>query len=321
MIVKEHWLKRNWKWFVPLIIVVFVVPVGFHVASDREDKELNETTRAQLGGTYITLSDGVTHYELAGPQNGPVVVLVHGGTVPMWVWDSQVEPLTSDGFRVLRYDMFARGYSDRPEVEYNRQLYRKQLLSLLDTLGLKEPVDLVGLSFGGAVIADFTANHPERVRRLVLCAPLVTFEETGLNATFQKLLRIPFVGNFLLRTLVIQSYIDRAGSLFEGSDMAGRYNELFREQLTFEGSERAVLSMVRGDALGDYRQVYEAVGKQYKKTMLVWGTADEEISREMMDEVRKFIPQVQFHALDGVSHALNLEATEEFNEFLIDFLK
>ena len=103
--------------------------------------------------------------------------------------------------------------------------------------------------------------------------------------------------------------------------MADHYNKLFREQFVFEGSERAVLSMVRSDALGDYRSSYEAVGKQNKKVMLIWGTVDKDISLEMMDEVRTFIPHVQFHDLDGVGHSLNIEATEKFNEFLIDFLK
>ena len=85
---------------------------------------------------------------------------MHGATIPMWIWDPQVESLTKAGFSVLRYDLYGRGYSDRPHTEYNRDLYRSQLLELLDQLGIKEPVDLVGMSLGGAIATDFTANYP-----------------------------------------------------------------------------------------------------------------------------------------------------------------
>ena len=54
---------NKWKWvIISVVIVVLLVPFGLYVALDRENKELNETTRTQLGGTYVTLSDGVTHY-------------------------------------------------------------------------------------------------------------------------------------------------------------------------------------------------------------------------------------------------------------------
>ena len=320
MSTKRLWLAGKWKWVVPVIIIALVFPAGLYLVSNREKEEIDEAKRIELGGTYISLSEGITHYELIGPPKGSVVVLVHGGSVPMWGWDSQVASLAAAGLRVLRYDMYARGYSDRPNVEYNRALYREQLLELLNALGLIEPVDLVGLSFGGAIAADFTANHPGRVRHLVLCAPMVAFAETGQNATYQKLLRMPAIGDFLLRTVVMQKYIERASYLFEPSEKSNHYNKLFREQFKYKGGERAVLSMFRGDALGDYRDSYGAIGKQDRKVMLIWGTADSDISRSMIDEVREAIPHICFHSLEGVGHGLNFEASKELNELIIDFL-
>ena len=66
--------------------------------------------------SFIDLSVGKTHYELVGPETGRTVVLLHGGTIPMWTWDRQVPALVEAGFRVLRYDMCGRGYSDSPEL-------------------------------------------------------------------------------------------------------------------------------------------------------------------------------------------------------------
>ena len=105
----------KWKWLAAFLIGLFVVAIGIYLILDPEINELNEAARAKLGGTYIKLSDGMTHYKLEGPQDAKVVVLVHGATIPIWTWDKQIPALTKTGFRVLSYDMFGRGYSDRPD--------------------------------------------------------------------------------------------------------------------------------------------------------------------------------------------------------------
>ena len=152
------------KWLSALVVVLVLVLVGIYYIVNPEKNELNEAVRAQLGGTYINLSDGMTHYKLEGPEGGKVVVLVHGGTVPIWTWDKQVQALNSAGFRALTYDKYGRGYSDRPDVVYDQELYQKQLLELVDKLALIEPFDMVGLSLGGSTAVNFTARYPERVQ-------------------------------------------------------------------------------------------------------------------------------------------------------------
>jgi pimeloyl-ACP methyl ester carboxylesterase len=78
-----------------------------------ESTELTDDLRESLSGEFIKISDGVVHYELEGPSNGDLVVLVHGFSAPFFVWDPTFKFLVNNGFRVLRYDLFGRGYSDR----------------------------------------------------------------------------------------------------------------------------------------------------------------------------------------------------------------
>ena len=99
-----------------------------------ETKELNENTRKEAAGSFVALSDGVTHYELGGPKDGKPVVLVHGFSVPFFIFDPLFDFLTSAGFRVLRYDLLGRGYSDRPNTQYDANLFVRQLKELLDAL-------------------------------------------------------------------------------------------------------------------------------------------------------------------------------------------
>ena len=112
-----------------------------------ETAELDEAVRASAPGSFVRLSDGYTHYELDGPESGQPVVLVHGFSVPYFMWDPTFEFLTESGFRVLRYDLLGRGYSDRPKVRYDIDTFCQQLKELLDILGL-EQINLMGLSMG-----------------------------------------------------------------------------------------------------------------------------------------------------------------------------
>ena len=269
-------------------------------------------------GKRIELSGGWTHYDLSGPEGGQVVVLLHGGTIPMWTWDRQVPVLVEAGFRVLRYDMFGRGRSDCPRTTYERPLYERQVLDLLDSLGLDDPVHLVGISFGGGTSANFAVRHPKRVDRLALIAPVVTYKH---GKTMVRLLAYPYVGELLMRVTGVRKIESRAGELWKGAPGSARYERLFHEQIHSEGFVRAFLSMMRTDALGDYRDVYRALGGQDRRFLLVWGTADEEIPRESILFLRDVLPGLAYHELEGIGHGSVSEAADRVNEILLGFLR
>ena len=99
-------MKSNrWPiWTVSAIVAVVVLSWGIYVYADPEQRELDDTARAEMPGQFVKLSDGYTHYEIAGPADRPVVVLAAGFSVPYYIWDPTFAALTAAGFRVLRYD-------------------------------------------------------------------------------------------------------------------------------------------------------------------------------------------------------------------------
>ena len=112
-------------WMVCTIIAI-IVALPF-IVGDFEKEELNEQTRRQLDGEFIELSGGITHYELKGKKKAKTIVLVHGNAVPYVTWDNTIGALVEAGFRVLRYDVFGHGFSDRPDLDqYNRDLFPVQ---------------------------------------------------------------------------------------------------------------------------------------------------------------------------------------------------
>lgn len=302
------------KWFSIIIAILIVSLISIYFILDPEKNTLNQASRAKLGGTYVHLSKGFTHYKLEGPENGKVVVLVHGATVPIWTWDKQVPALIESGFRVLSYDKYGRGYSDRPDVVYNQDLYQKQLLELVDTLGLKTPFDLVGYSLGGGTAVNFTTNYPERVNKLVLISPIIN------NFKIQSIFRIPLVGEFMARIIGIRVIVNRFKSLCADNRESDRYVDLFVEQTTYKGFQRSILSMLRKNSLEDYNAAYKAVGKQKRDVLLIWGTEDEEITKDMIQDVKTFIPNVKFIPVGGTGHGIVFQKSEEINGMIIPFL-
>jgi pimeloyl-ACP methyl ester carboxylesterase len=298
-----------------LSAAVLIAIVAPYLALNRETRSLDAATREALGGTYITLSDGVTHYELSGPSEGPLVVLVHGGTIPFYAWDAQMPALREAGFRVLRYDHFGRGYSDRPRVDYDRALYQKQLGDLLAALDIEGPVNLVGVSFGGAIAATFAEAHPERMAKLVLIAPVVDYAEG--KALF-GLAKVPILSEWYARVFSVRATVARANGFFQESGADPSYAKRFDEQTRFKGYEQALLSMSRTNALASYRDTYAALGDQ--STLLVWGSKDSEIPRDHMEFVRKTLGSVSLIEIEGAGHGVTIQRQEEVNRQLLNFL-
>lgn len=106
------------------------------------------------------------HYRLDGPSDGPVVMCCHGllGTMNMWL--SQV-PALSRRYRVLRFDNRGHGRTEVTAPPYDVDQLARDAIGLLDALSI-ERAHFVGCSLGGMIGQALGANHPSRLRSLVL---------------------------------------------------------------------------------------------------------------------------------------------------------
>src|SRR5687767_3385750 len=115
----------------------------------------------------ITTGDGVRiAYRFDGEQGLPVLLLSNSIGTDLHMWDGQVPALT-EHFRLLRYDARGHGASDAPSGPYSLDRLGRDVVELLDALGLQR-VHVLGLSLGGIVAQWLGIHVPERVDRLVL---------------------------------------------------------------------------------------------------------------------------------------------------------
>lgn len=301
-----------------LILIFLIIILMPFITGNLEKEVLNEQTRSSLDGDFIELIDGVTHYELKGDEEAKTIVLVHGNAAPYFSWDNNFDYLVDAGFRVLRYDVFGHGFSDRPDIDkYNRDLYDRQLVELLDKLGINEPIYIAGTSQGGSISIYFTAAHPGKVEKIALLSPLFdSFKGEGMT----NLLKSKVLGEYLMGVVGDKSLVNPSKVLYS-SEKNEELKEKLSRQIHYKGKKRAVLANIRGDGINDATSFYKKVKEQGIPMLLTWGENDRSISGVSMTRLRHMIPEIQYYELEEASHLAHYEFSEKINPILVKFFK
>ena len=284
-----------------------------------ETRELDEEARRLTDGSYVQLSDGMTHYDLGNPDVVPTVVLVHGFSVPYYIYDPTFEFLTQNGFRVLRYDLFGRGFSDRPDLNYNIDLFVRQLADLLDALDIAGPVSLVGLSMGGPITATFTARYPERVAKLILIDPAGA--RTLFVSRILKVVAAPGIGESLLNLAGNGGMIKTIASDIFDRHLVEHFVQRYMMQVQYKGFRNAILSTVRNNVIDCCIETYRQVGALGKPVLLIWGRHDTTIPLHHSEDLRTAMPAIEMHIIENCSHIPHYEKPEQTNAILLNFLR
>jgi pimeloyl-ACP methyl ester carboxylesterase len=284
-----------------------------------ETRELDEAARRLTDGSYVRLTDGKTHYELGNPAGDATIVLVHGFSVPYYIFDPTFEFLTRSGFRVLRYDLFGRGFSDRRDLSYDIDLFVRQLTDLLEALKIKGPVSLVGLSMGGPISAAFTARYPVRVAKLVLIDPAGA--GNLLFSPVLKLVTAPGIGERLLNLAGNGGIVRTIASDIYDRKLSKNFLQRYMVQVQYKGFRNAILSTVRNHVIDCCIETYRQVGSLGKPTLLIWGRHDSTVPLRHSDKLRAAMPNIEFHIIEDCSHIPHYEKPEETNAILLEFLR
>jgi pimeloyl-ACP methyl ester carboxylesterase len=283
------------------------------VLRNAEHGPLDEAARRQAPGQFVKLSHGMVHYQVAGPADGRPVVLVHGFSVAQYVFDRTREALAGAGFRVVSFDLYGRGFSDRPDVTYDRDLFAGEVGELMDALHMPR-ADVVGLSMGGAIVGRFAALHPERVRTLTLIAPFNQAQDISVMAW-------PGVGEYAVRAWYLPSLAESQGDDFAHPERFADWPARFRPQMQYDGFGRAILSTIRATITKSSLPDFETVGKSGMPVQLVWGERDATVPYAQHANVRRAIPQAQLVSLPGIGHLPVVEEPGAVHPRMIEFLR
>jgi len=310
------------KAFGILAAAVLLIMTMSYWAAGQARPALDAGARAALTAqgvayNFIELPGGTVHYRLEGRDDAPLVVLVHGFSTPSFVWNDHVAPLVDAGYRVLTYDNFGRGLSDRPNAMYDADLFDRQLDELLDALGVNRRVDLVGYSMGGAIATIFATRHPERVRSLALIAPAGLGVEGGGNA---ELLLHPLIGDWVMRLFDARLFYNVAAKEAKGAPNPGAFLADFNRQLEYRGYGDALLSTMRHYPLRTAHDAFATAGRSPRPVLVIWGEDDEIVPFAHATELMALMPQAQLRSYPGMGHNITFAQAPLVSRLLTDFL-
>jgi pimeloyl-ACP methyl ester carboxylesterase len=286
----------------------------FTVAS--EDRKLNAVTRTGLRGNFIKLTDGVTHYELRGPTDGPLVVLVPGLTIPLFYWDSFAEQLHARGLQTLAFSAYGRGYSDRVAATYDEALFGRQLQELLAALDIPERLHLVGTSMGALVALGYVVNHTAGVASLTLVGP------AGLganNARAQRLLRNDLIAKFVAKRFGRRILLGHLEHNVADPALAAPLTAMIADAYRYEGSMYGFFSTLQNFPLSNRTALFRAAGRREVPTLLMWGANDHVTPISGWDTARDTLRPKQTHVFD-CGHMAPYERPIEAADHLVAFL-
>lgn len=284
--------------------------------SPNEDRQLDATTRESLRGSFIRLSDGITHYELTGPADGAIVVLTGGLTVPLFYWDVTAAALHDYGLQTLTYSAYGRGYSDRVRAHYDEALFVRQLSELIDTLALPRRRHLVGASMGALVAMSCLNANPSAATTLTLVGP------AGLNPApdAQKLLADDDKADEFARNFGQQIFDQHQSHNVRDPQHAALLDAIIRDAYRYEGSLFAFFDTLQHFELFDRAELYERTSTLPVPVMLMWGTDDEVTPISSLNEVRTLLQPEQCHVVDDCGHMVPFERPELVAHALADFI-
>ena len=291
------------------LLLILLGGTALPVLAQWRRKPVTPEMRQQAEGEFAALSQGLTHYSWTGPENGPVAVCIHGLTTPSFVWRDIAQGLAEQGYRVLTYDLYGRGFSDAPKGLQDHGFFLRQLTDLLEDQKVTEPVTILGYSMGGALASAFAATHPERVNRLILLASAGMQVNSGAMAKF--IADTPVIGDWLM--LALYPRLHRSGIEAERG-LSGISDEILTGQLAELGKRSfvpAVLSSLRGSLGQPLESYHRKIAKHEIPVQALWGAEDSLIPLSAVDRLADWNPSAQQNTVAGAGHGLPYSHSEE----------
>jgi len=280
----------------------------------------NEEFRAGLrlaeGAGFVELSEGYTFYRTANMSNcEDPILLVHGFSVPSYIWEPTFAFLEKKQRCVVMLDLYGRGFSDNPDVDYTDGLFATQVLELMDHFSL-ERATLVGLSNGGRVISQLAGQAPQRINALIYVA----------SSGFRDAVRSP-------DTRVTQAEIDALiatypklpeGQLadFKYPDRFPDWADKYEDLLIHKGFARALLSTRKHHDSTELDRIHAELQESTIPVTTIWGDSDTVVVyADFAEKINRLLPRRDDYVVPEAGHLPHMENPEYFHRVLSTVLQ
>lgn len=258
----------------------------------------------------------------AGPEDGELVVALHGFPQTSAAWTSQLAALGAAGYRAVAPDQ--RGYAAgaRPQEvgQYRLDRLVADVLAVADGLGRRR-FSVVGHDWGGVLAWALGADHADRVASVaVVSTPHPRALAASLWRSAQGL-RSAYVGFFQLPRLPEAALLAGGGAplraVLRGSGLSAERADAYARALAEPGAITGALNWYRANGAS----VLRAVGRVAVPTLYVWGSGDPALGRTAAEATGRHADgPYRFAVLEGAGHWVPEERADELNRLLLEHL-
>ena len=267
----------------------------------------------QTKSGFVNIDKAKIYYEIAG--KGMPLVMIHAGVADCRQWNNEFAEF-SQSYQVLRYDMRGYGKSEPVDSEFS---HLSDLVSLLDALGIHEPLVMMGCSMGGGLAMDFALRHPARVRGLVMvdAGPSGLKLDVATPPQFADAEKAFENGNLdLVAEIETQIWFDGMGRT------PGQVNPAMRK-LLYEMDRLALTHEAR--QLGTLLPNTETPAVERLKdldipVLIIVGSHDTPYIRAAANYMEEKLRSARKVIFEDAAHLPNMDQPHEFQQIVQDFL-
>lgn len=273
------------------------------------------STQPKIESGYIPVSQGgQIYYESVG--EGTPVILLHGHTLDLRMWDPQVKPLLEAGYRVIRPEM--RGYGHSSKQQPGQQFtHLDDMMTVMDSLHIAK-AHVVGLSMGSFVASEMVAMHSDRLLTATLASGNIR-NMPGPSTPFDSL-ELARKDSVIAQNLAqgIDKWKEEwIGKLVSGG---GSNREAIRESVAQQVNDWDAWQLVNREMRNYYG--YEAwdtlkVRQPEIPVLILSGEKEGKGKNPML----KYLPNSRQVIIPDCGHMSNMEKPEEFTQLILEQFK
>ncbi|TWT02132.1 alpha/beta hydrolase [Planococcus sp. CPCC 101016] len=281
-----------------------------------------------LSFRYIETNGIKLHIAEAGPEEGPLVILLHGFPEFWFGWKNQIQPLAEKGYRVVAPDQRGYNLSDKPDGidNYTVDHLRDDVIGIIEYFK-KETAIVIGHDWGGAVAWHLAATRPEYVEKLiVLNIPHPKAMPRVLKKNPLQWMKSSYIAFFQLPNLpekalgmgefkTMQHSIEQTS---KPDTFSKQEIEQYKAAWSQSDALTAMLNWYRAIRRGSLRQVPET--KIKVPVRIIWGLGDQFLSPMLAKESMSFCEEVNLAFVGEATHWIQHEQPEIVNRLIEQFI-
>ena len=262
-------------------------------------------------GNFAELKNGYTYFNINNRSSENTLIFIHGFSVPSYIWDKTYNSAKEKGYKVIKLDLYGRGFSGNPSLDYTDELFANQVIELLEVLEIKTATFL-GLSNGGRVISKIADLKPNIVEKLVYVSA------SSFNS--HKELENKNVSENEIKDFIENKYPTiSSGQLsdFKYPENYPNWDDKYEELLKYNGFAKALISTLKNHVNLDSEN--KEISDSNKTVYTIWGDSDSVIVyNEIKNKLNKLLPNRFEYIVPNSGHLPHIENQSDFEKYLFD---